>query len=441
MKRIGPAIHSVGSLESRTLAKVSARFLPLLIVCYFVAYLDRVNVSFAALTMKPDLGLSATAYGLGAGIFFLAYFLFEVPSNVLLAHFGARKWIARIMFSWGLLSGAMAFVSGPNSFYLARVLLGIAEAGFFPGIIFFLTLWYPARYRAGITGYFMAAAPFSNVIGAPVSGLLLQLDGLWGIKGWQWLFVVEAVPALILAVVVYRHLTDRPADAAWLDADERTWLMNQLDQEQQHQEIRQKYTLFQALLNPKVLALSFVHFGMLATLYAMTFFLPQIVQGFGMSNFVTGLITALPYLTGTVSVVLWGRHSDRKLERRYHLAFALLVAVTATVATTTSENPVFKMLAFSIAAFGLYGSLAVFWTLPTAFLSGTAAAGGIALINSIANLAGFAGPYAMGWIKDASGSYTGGLLLSASLGLLAMLVLLALKLEQSPKPVPESDNA
>ena len=390
------------SLESRTLAKVSARFLPLLVVCYFIAYLDRVNISFAALTMKADLGLSATAYGFGAGVFFLAYFFFEVPSNLLLAHFGARKWIARIMFSWGLLSGAMAFVSGPNSFYLLRSLLGIAEAGFFPGIIF-----------------------------------LLQLEGLMGLKGWQWLFIVEAVPALILAVVVFRHLTDRPADAAWLDTDERSWLMNRLAEERQQKESRQKYSLVQALVSPKVLAITFVYFGMLATLYAMTFFLPQIVQGFGMSNLQTGVITALPYIIGTISVVLWGRRSDRKLERRYHLVFALLVAVTATVATTVSENPVVKMLAFCIAAFGIYGSLSVFWTLPTAFLSGAAAAGGIALINSIGNLAGFAGPYAMGWIKDASGSYTGGLLLSASLGFMAMLVVLALKHDQSLEQVPK----
>ena len=229
-------MNRVDPLEARTIAKVSARFLPLLIVCYFVAYLDRVNVSFAALTMNPDLGLSAAAYGFGAGIFFVAYFLFEVPSNVLLVRFGARRWIARIMFSWGLLSGAMAFVGGPTSFYVVRVLLGIAEAGFFPGIIFFLTLWFPARYRARIIGYFMAAVPLSTVIGAPVSGLLLGLDGLLGMKGWQWLFIIEAVPALILSVVVFFYLTDRPADATWLDADERAWLVSRLEQEQTQRE-------------------------------------------------------------------------------------------------------------------------------------------------------------------------------------------------------------
>ncbi|MEO6213849.1 MAG: MFS transporter [Vicinamibacterales bacterium] len=423
-------------LEARTIAKVSARFLPLLIVCYFVAYLDRVNVSFAALTMKPDLGLSATAYGFGAGIFFLAYFLFEVPSNLLLVRYGARTWIARIMFSWGLLSGAMAFVGGPTSFYVVRVLLGIAEAGFFPGIIFFLTLWFPAAYRARIIGYFMAAVPLSTVIGAPASGLLLGLDGILGMKGWQWLFIIEAVPALILSVVVFFHLTDRPADATWLDAHERAWLMSRLDQEQKQRATAHNYSLLQALLNPKVLALSAVYFGVVATNYGLTFFLPQIVQGFGMSNVKIGLVSTLPYLVGTVSIVLWGRRSDRRLERRFHLAFPLLVAAAATAAATAFDDPAIKMLAFSIAGFGIFGSMPVFWTLPTAFLSGTAAAGGIAMINSIGNLADFAAPYAMGWIKDATGSYAGGLLSLSACGFIAMIIVLAVGHDRSLERMP-----
>ena len=431
-------LNRVDRLETRTISKVSARFLPLLIVCYFVAYLDRVNVSFAALTMKPDLGLSAAAYGFGAGIFFIAYFLFEVPSNVLLVRFGARRWISRIMFSWGLLSGAMAFVGGPTSFYVVRLLLGIAEAGFFPGIIFFLTLWFPAAYRARIIGYFMAAVPLSSVIGAPASGLLLGLDGLLGMKGWQWLFIIEAVPALILSVVVFFYLTDRPADATWLDDDERAWLVNRLDQEQKQRMTLHHYSLMQALLNPKVLALSVVYFGVVATNYGLTFFLPQIVQGFGMSNVKIGLVSALPYLVGTVSMVLWGRRSDRKLERRFHLAFPLLVAAAATAAATALDDPAMKMLAFSVAGFGIFGSMPVFWTLPTAFLSGTAAAGGIAMINSIGNLAGFAGPYAMGWIKDSTGSYTGGLLALAATALIAMIIVLALGDDRSLERIPNA---
>ena len=268
-------------LEHRTIAKVTARLVPFLIVCFFVAYLDRVNVSFAALTMNKDLGLSASAFGFGAGIFFLAYFLFEVPSNLFLERFGARKWIARIMFTWGLVSGGMAFIGGETSFYVLRVLLGIAEAGFFPGIIFFLTLWFPAVYRARIVGYFMAAIPLSTVIGAPVSGLLLGLDGFMGMKGWQWLFILEAAPALILSVIVFFYLTDRPADATWLEPDERAWLVARLEQERSQRETVRRYSVTQALLNPKVLALSLVYFGAVATNYGLSFFLPQIVKAFG----------------------------------------------------------------------------------------------------------------------------------------------------------------
>jgi MFS transporter, ACS family, tartrate transporter len=429
-------VNREDKLEARTIAKISARFLPLLIVCYFVAYLDRVNVSFAALTMNRDLGLSATAYGFGAGVFFIAYFLFEVPSNVLLVRFGARKWIARIMFSWGLVSGATAFVGGQTSFYIVRVLLGIAEAGFFPGIIFFLTLWFPAAYRARIVGSFMAAVPLSTVIGGPLSGLLLGLDGVLGMKGWQWLFIIEAVPSLVLAVVVYRFLTDGPADATWLSVDERAWLVSRLDQERKQREALHDYSLMQALLNPKVLALSVVYFGAVATNYGLSFFLPQIVQGFGLSNFAIGLVSALPYFVGTASIVLWGRRSDRTLERRFHLAFALLVAAGGIAISTALDDPAMKMIALSVAGFGIFGCLPVFWTLPTAFLSGTAAAGGIAMINSIGNLAGFAGPYAMGWIRDATGSYAGGLLSLSAAGFIAMIIVLALGHDHSLERVP-----
>jgi len=418
-------------LEQRTIAKVSARLVPFLIVCYFVAYLDRVNVSFAALTMNKDLGLSASAFGFGAGIFFVAYFLFEVPSNLFLERVGARKWIARIMFTWGLLSGGMAFIGGETSFYVVRVLLGIAEAGFFPGIIFYLTLWFPAVYRARIVGYFMAAIPLSTVIGAPVSGLLLALDGFLGLKGWQWLFVLEAAPALILSVVVFFYLTDRPADATWLQPDERAWLVGRLEDERLQRETVRRYSVREALLNPKVLALSLVYFGAVATNYGLSFFLPQIVKAFGISDFQAGLVAALPYVVGLVSIVLWGRRSDRKLERRFHLAFPLFVASAGIGISTALDDPTMKMVALSVAGFGIFGCLPVFWTFPAAFLSGAAAAGGIALINSIGNLAGFAGPYAMGRIKDLTGSYTGGLLSLSAVGLIAMVIVLALHSDHS----------
>ena len=430
-------------LERSTIAKVSARLVPFLVICYFVAYLDRVNVSFAALTMNRDLGLSASQYGFGAGVFFLAYFIFEVPSNLLLERFGARKWIARIMFTWGVISGAMAFVGGPISFYVLRVLLGVAEAGFFPGIIFSLTLWFPAVYRARIVGYFMAAIPLSTVFGAPVSGLLLGLDGMLGLKGWQWLFIIEAVPSLILAGFVLFYLTDRPADARWLLPEERAWLVRRLDAEHAQRTTRHNFSVGQALVNPKVLALSLVYFGAVATNYGLSFFLPQIVKAFGLTNVQTGLVSALPYVVGLASIVWWGHRSDRKRERRFHAAFPLAVAASGIALSTVFDNPVLKMLALSVAGFGIFGSLPVFWTLPTAFLSGAAAAGGIALINSIGNLAGFAGPYAMGAIKDWTGSYTGGLLCLSAVGFLAMALVLIMghdsSLEDAPAtPAPEA---
>jgi ACS family tartrate transporter-like MFS transporter len=424
------------SVEERTIAKVSARLVPFLVVCYLAAYLDRVNVSFAALTMNADLGLSAAAYGFGAGIFFLAYFFFEVPSNLLMARFGARRWIARIMFSWGLVSGATAFVGGATSFYVIRVLLGIAESGFFPGIIFFLTLWFPAVYRARIIGYFMAAIPLATVIGAPISGLLLGLDGILGLKGWQWLFITEALPSLILAVVAFYYLTDGPADATWLEADERAWLVSRLAQEKRLRQVTHDYSVAQALLNPKVLALSVVYFGMVAANYGLSFFLPQIVKAFGLSNVLTGVVSALPYVVGSVSIVLWSRRSDRRVERTYHTAIPILVAATGIGMSTVFDDPAMKMVALSVAGFGIFAGLPVFWTLPTVFLSGAAAAAGIAMINSIGNLAGFAGPYAMGWIKDATGSYTGGLLSLSMVCVISAVVVVLLGHDASLERIP-----
>jgi len=423
------------AVEVRTIAKVARRLVPFLIVCYFIAYLDRVNVGFAALTMNQDLGLSQTAFGFGAGIFFIAYFIFEVPSNLLLERFGARKWIARIMLSWGIISGMMAFtptiarvtgLGNEYSFYLIRVLLGAAEAGFFPGIIFYLTLWFPTEYRARIVGYFMAAIPLSTVIGAPISGALLYLHGGLGLAGWQWLFIVEALPSIILAGVVFFYLTDRPAEAAWLAPDERKWLAERLELEQRSRKAVRDYTVLESLVNPRVLGLSLVYFGAVATNYGLGFFLPQIVKAFGLNIFLTTLVSATPYVVGTIGMVWWGRRSDRVAERRFHTAFPLFLAAAGIAVSTALDDPLLKMISFCIAGFGIFACLPVFWTLPTAFLSGAAAAAGIAVINSIGNLAGFAGPFAMGWIKDHTGSYAGGLLLLAALGIIAMGMVLML---------------
>jgi MFS transporter, ACS family, tartrate transporter len=428
-------VDSAG-LERRTIARVSSRLVPFLILCYFVAYLDRVNVGFAALTMNQDLGISATAYGLGAGIFFFTYFIFEVPSNLFLERFGARKWIARIMLSWGLLSGAMAFVAGETSFYVVRALLGAAEAGFFPGIIFYLTLWFPAAYRARIIGYFMAAIPLSSVIGAPVSGYLLGLDGVAGLKGWQWLFVLEAVPAVLLSFVVFFYLTDRPAGAAWLQPDERDWLAARLEAEQRQRVAARHFTVGQALMNPRVLALSLVYFAAVAANYGVGFFLPQIIKGFGLSNEATGWITAIPYFIGVIAMVYWGRHSDRWRERKLHCAGALLVAALGIAGCALFESPTLRVVAISVGGAGIFGCLPVFWALPTSFLSGAAAAGGIAIINSIGNLSGFAGPFVMGRLKDVTGNFETGLLVIAATALVGVAIVLSLRHDQHLELAP-----
>jgi MFS transporter, ACS family, tartrate transporter len=423
-------------LEARTIRRVSRRLLPLLIVCYFVSYLDRVNVGFAALTMNKDLGITATAYGLGAGIFFLTYFAFEVPSNLFLERVGARVWIARIMLTWGILSGAMAFIVGEKSFYVVRLLLGAAEAGFFPGIIFYLTLWFPAQYRARIIGTFMVAIPLSSVIGAPVSGALLGMDGVLGLKGWQWLYIVEALPAVLLAGVVLAYLTDRPALARWMPEDERAWLTKRLEDERRTREAERSYSVREALTDPRVLAVAFVYFGNVALLYGLSFFLPQIVKGFDLTNFQTGMVSLIPFAVGIVGMLVMGRSSDRTGERKGHVALALLLAAGGTAAAALVADPYAKMALFCVSAFGIFGALPVIWTLPTAYLSGAAAAGGIAIINALGNLSGFAAPYAVGAIKDATGAFTGGLLLIAAAGLAAMVTVLCLRhdghLERDP---------
>ena len=429
----------MSEIEKTTIAKVSARLILFLIVCYFVAYLDRVNVGFAALSMNKALGLSASMFGFGSGIFFLAYFVFEVPSNLFLEKFGARRWIARIMVTWGVLSGLMAFIptiatatglGNETVFYIVRVLLGAAEAGFFPGIIFYLTLWFPGAYRGRIIGMFMAAIPLSSVIGAPVSGMLLGLDGVMGLAGWQWLYIVEAAPALVLSVVVLNYLTDRPADATWLSPAERSWLAGTLAAEAAQREAKRGMTVLQALLNPHVLALALVYFGAVASNYGVGFFLPTIVKAFGLTNFATGWVTAIPFVVGTLGMVWYSRRSDRKLERKGHAAVGLLLAAVGLILATLTTDPVLEMIAFSVSAFGTFAVLPVFWTLPTVFLSGPAAAG-IAIINALGNLSGFAGPFAMGRIKDATGSFNMGLLLIAAFVLMAMGIVLALRHDSS----------
>jgi MFS transporter, ACS family, tartrate transporter len=420
------------TLEQRTIAKVSWRLLPLIVIIYFVAYMDRTNVGFAAISMNKDLGFTAYVYGWGAGIFFLGYFLFEVPSNVILEKVGARVWIARIMITWGFVAAAMAWVNGPVSFLALRFLLGVAEAGFFPGMILYFTYWFPSKYRARVIGALFLAVPGSNALTATISGAILQLDGMLGFRGWQWLFILEAVPSVLLAFAVLALMTDRPAKATWLQSDERDWLEQTLQSERQaitkqHSEL----TLWQALTEPRVLALSAIYFTVVTATYGITFFMPLIIKALGQSDFVTGLVTAIPYAIGTVGMILWSISSDRMNERRMHFVVACIVASLGLIGAGMFNGTWIAVVAMSVAAVGLYGSKPSFWPLPSTFLSGTAAAGGIALINSIGNLGGFVGPYAVGWIKESTGSYEAGLYFLAACALAsAIIAFVALRYSQ-----------
>jgi ACS family tartrate transporter-like MFS transporter len=395
----------MSEIEKRTMSKVTWRLVPFLMLCYFIAYLDRVNIGFAGASMSKDLGLSAAAFGGAAGIFFIAYFFFEVPSNMALDRFGARIWIARIMFTWGLITGAQAFVQGELSLNLIRLLLGVAEAGFFPGIIFFLTLWFPAAYRARIVGLFMFAIPISTVIGAPISGLILNMDGIGGFHGWQWMFIIEALPALLMAVVVFFYLTDRPKLAGWLSKDESDWLQGQLDAERANRDRHGVLSIVRAMVDWRIIALGFVYMGCNIPQYGLSFFLPQIVKAFGgLSNFQVGVVTALPYAVGAIGMILWSRHSDQTAERKWHAIIPLLIIVVALAAAASVADPTIKMAFLCVAGFGFFAVLPVFWTLPTTFLSGTSAAVGIAAVNSIGNLGGYFGPQIFGKLKDMTGA-------------------------------------
>jgi len=403
---------NAAAVERETMKRISLRLIPFLCLAYFLMYIDRVNVSFAALQMNEDLGFSSLVYSWGAGIFFIGYFIFEVPSNVAFLRFGARRWIGRIMVTWGMLSACMALVVGPNSFYALRFTLGVAEAGFFPALLLYLSFWYPAAYRARILGGLIVTVPVATIIGAPISGLLLQLDGLGGLQGWQWLFIIEGLPTTLLGLVAFFYLTDRPDDAGWLEEPQKAWLRERLlqDEAEHHPS---HMSLMQSLRSPLVLILSIAYFGLVAVLYGLQFWLPQIIRNFGVSETGTGLVTALPYVCAAVAMVLWSRHSDQNRERVWHIALPLVLAAIGLVASTMAHSLTLTMIAISLAAVGVFSALAVFWTLPSMFLTGAAAAGGLALINSVGNLSGFGGPYLIGWVSERTGDPINGLFLLA----------------------------
>ncbi len=417
-------------LERQTYAKVFWRLVPFLMLCYVVAYLDRVNVGFAKLQMAQDLGFSETVFGLGAGIFFLGYFLFEVPSNILMSKVGARIWIARIMITWGLLSAAFLFVKTPTQFYVLRFLLGLAEAGFYPGVILYLTLWYPAHRRAKIVAVFMSAIPVAGIFGNPLSGWIMEsFHQVSSLSGWQWMFVIEAVPALVIGLAVLAYLDNNVAEAQWLNPEQKRLIQHEIDLDQAHGS-KGPHTVAAVFTDARIWWMAAIYFAFVMGQYALTFWLPTLVKATGVKgNFNIGLLSAIPFLCAIVAMNLFGRSADSKRERRWHLIIpALMGAVGFAVAASFADNTVVSLVFLSLAAAGVLTCAPLFWSLPTAFLSGTAAAAGIAAINSVGNLAGFASPYLIGYLKDLTGSTAIGMyVLAGSLVVGALLVWLTPK--------------
>ncbi len=412
------------SVLQSAVAKAAFRFVPLLTVAYLFNYLDRTSLGFAALTMNQQLGLTPSQFGFAAGIFFLGYSLFEIPSNLLLYRIGARRWIARIMISWGLVSAATAFVVGPHSFYSVRLLLGIAEAGFFPGVTFFLAAWFPAQYRTRMLAWFLIGIPLSSLIGGPVCGMLLQMDGILGLRGWQWLFLMVSLPCVPLGLATLILLADRPQAATWLTTEERDALDHVLACEVRE---RPHTSLWAALKDARVLICTAIQFGFTLGSYGIGIWLPLMLKEYHLSNLAIGWITAIPYLFASVGMILWARFVDEKGGRIVNLALACLLGGLGLLAPIVSGSVTIAVIGFSLALIGVTAARAIFWTIPTRFLTGVAAAGGLAFINSIATVGGFVGPSMMGWLKEFSGSYVIGLLALAAIMVAAMAASLSLK--------------
>jgi ACS family tartrate transporter-like MFS transporter len=406
---------------------------------YFISYIDRVNIGFASLTMNKHLGFSSAVFGFGAGIFFFGYFLFEVPSNVILEKVGARLWIARVMITWGIISAIFAFIKGETSFLILRFLLGVAEAGFFPGIILYLSYWFPIQRRAQVVSFFMAAAPISTVLGSPLSSALLGMDGMAGLKGWQWMFLLEAIPAILLGFVVLFYLTDRPEKATWLADDEREWLVLTMNAEHAAKGAKARHSIWQGLADLRVLALSLIYFGTSAGLYTLGIWAPQIINQFGLTTMQVGFLNTIPPTAAILAMILWARHSDQTGERTWHVVIACVIAAVGLALAGLSISVVAVVAALTLVNVGISSAKPPLWSMPTMFLSGSAAAAGIATINSIGNLGGFVGPTAIGWIKDATGSFLGGLYVVA--GLLCLSAVVTLVLAGSQRGVQNVANS
>ena len=411
------------AIEKSAIRKIYIRLLPFAILSYFLAYIDRINVSFAALTMRGDLGISSTDYGFALGTFYWGYFLCEVPSNIIMEKVGARLWIARIMITWGILAGLTACVTGPTSFGAVRFLLGVAEAGFFPGIVLYFTYWFPSYHHARIVSGFLIGLPIAVAAGAPISTALLGLDGLYGLKGWQIMYIAEAIPTVIIGIVTVFVLTDKPEQATFLTREEKDWLAAKLLAERKAKEAVKTFTALGAMFDPKVLLLSLNYLGIVTASLGMLFFIPQIIKSIGVTNNMTvGWLTMIPYICGGIGLGVWGRVSDKMNERRWNLLGTCVVSTLGLVLAGATMGTWWALVGMSIAAVGFYGSKGPFWSMPPMFLTGTAAAATIAWINSIGNLGGFFGPWYVGVVKDLTGSFAGGLYGLALLGAVSSIV-------------------
>ncbi len=416
-----------GDLSSEVVRKLTVRLVPFLFVLYIVAYLDRINVGFAALQMQQQFHFNDAVYGFGAGIFFAGYMCFQLPSNLILHRVGARRWICLLMVVWGVISCCMIFVTGVKSFYALRFTLGLAEAGFFPGVILYLRTWFPANARARTVAWFMTAAPLSGVIGGPVSGALLSLHSQTGLAGWQWLFLMEGLPAILLGAVVIFYLTDKPADATWLSAEQRQWLAETLERESRQHSAAGHSSISSALLSGRIWILTFIYMGMNTCAYGISLWLPKVIHSLsGVSNLVIGFLAAIPYIAAAIAMVIIGHHSDHTGQHRGHVATLAFVASAALIGAAYSHSVIPMVAALSVVVLAVFSMMGPFWALPSSILAGSGAAAGIALINSIGNLGGFIGPYVIGKVRNSTGDFKGGLLLVAMglavAGCLALLI-------------------
>jgi MFS family permease len=414
-------------VERAAVRKVMWHVLPLLFAAYFVAYIDRVNVGFAALTMNPDLGLSAEQYGLAGGLFFVGYVAFSIPSNLFLARLGARLWIPLITTMWGIASLLNAFIVGPHTFYIVRFILGVGEAGLYPGLLYILLLWAPERYRVRMLMLLILSTPFSIMVGSLVSQPILMMDGLMGLRGWQWLFVMQALPTIALGYCFRFALPPTPAQASWLPEAEKTWLVNRLEHEKRHRESVRHFSVMGALTNRVVWLIALAGVGINAAAYGLILFLPQIIHQLGVSATMTPLVNAIPFAVAAAAMVWWSIRSDHKRERYWHSAIPAAISGLGLIACAVLHHPIWIMVALTVGISGVFCYVSVFWAVPSAMLTGSAAAAGLAMINGVANLGSFYGPFMMGWVRDITGSFTLGIVVLGIGPLVASLIAISLR--------------